>query len=123
MSTESLRNDRNRLTEVIDRLGHRHERVDRHGNGRTAAVVTSAEDRSQLQEAIHALSDPEAVAGTSGADQAYAEGHAVRASAPDPERPLPTVPSRRLPEEPEHEPGGADRLGGRPDDRSGQHHR
>jgi len=78
MSTESLRSVRDHLSEVIDRVEHHHERVVVTRNGRTAAVVISAEDLAQMEETIDVLGDAEALADIREADRAYARGEVTR---------------------------------------------
>lgn len=78
MSTESLRSVRDHLSEVIDRVEHHHERVIVTRNGRTAAVVISAEDLAQMEETLEVLGDHEALADIREADSAYARGDVLR---------------------------------------------
>lgn len=78
MSTQSLRDVRDHLSEVIDRVEHQHERVVVTRNGKPAAVILSPEDLAQLQETIDVLSDPQALADIREADAAYAGGDVVR---------------------------------------------
>ena len=78
MSTQSLRDVRDHLSEVIDRVEHQHERVVVTRNGKPAAVIMSPEDLAQMQETIDVLSDPEALADIREADAAYAKGEVVR---------------------------------------------
>ena len=80
MSTQSLRDVRDHLSEVIDRVEHQHERVVVTRNGKPAAVILSPEDLAQLQETIDMLSDPLALADIREADAAYARGDVVRGS-------------------------------------------
>lgn len=77
MSTESLRDVLDHLSEVIDRVEHHHERVVVTRNGKPA-VIMSLEDLTQLQETIDVLSDPLALADIREADASYARGHVVR---------------------------------------------
>ena len=78
MSTESLRDVRDHLSEVIDRVEHHHERVVVTRNGKPAAVIMSPEDLAQLQETIDVLSDPLTLADIRQADASYARGDVVR---------------------------------------------
>ena len=78
MTTQSLRDVRDHLSEVIDRVEHQHERVVVTRNGKPAAVILSPEDLAQLQETIDVLSDPQALADIREADAAYARGDVVR---------------------------------------------
>jgi prevent-host-death family protein len=78
MSTQSLRDVRDHLSEVIDRVEHQHDRVVVTRNGKPAAVILSPEDLAQLEETIDVLGDPQALADIREADAAYARGDVVR---------------------------------------------
>jgi antitoxin YefM len=78
MTTESLRNVRDHLSEYVDRVEHGHERIVLTRNGRAAAVLISPEDLAQLEETIDVLRDPQALADIREADVAYARGDVVR---------------------------------------------
>lgn len=78
MTTQSLRDVRDHLSEVIDRVEHQHDRVVVTRNGRPAAVILSPDDLAQLEETIDVLSDPQALADIREADAAYARGDVVR---------------------------------------------
>ncbi len=78
MSTESLRQVRDHLSEVVDRVENEHERVTVTRNGRPAAVLISPDDLAQLEETLEVLGDPEALAEIREADAAYARGDVVR---------------------------------------------
>jgi len=78
MSTQSLRDVRDHLSEVLDRVEHQHERVVVTRNGREAAVILSPEDLAQMEETIDVLSDPKALTDIREADAAYAKGDVLR---------------------------------------------
>ena len=78
MSTEPLRNVRDNLSTVLDRVAREHERVTITRNGREVAVLMSTEDLEELEETLSVLADPEALAGIRAADEAYAAGDVVR---------------------------------------------
>lgn len=52
MSTQSLRDVRDHLSEVIDRVEQQHDRVVVTRNGVPAAVILSPDDLAQLEETI-----------------------------------------------------------------------
>jgi len=81
MSIKPLREVRDHLSDVIDRVEHEHERVTVTRNGRAAAVIVSPEDLAELEETLTVLSDPEALADIREADRAYAAGDVVRGAA------------------------------------------
>ena len=78
MTTQSLRDVRGHLSEVIDRVEHQHDGVVVTRNGRPAAVILSPDDLAQLEETIDVLSDPQALADIREADAAYARGDVLR---------------------------------------------
>ena len=78
MTTQSLRDVRDHLSEVIDRVEHQHDRVVVTRNGRPAAVILSPDDLAQLEETIDVLSAPQALADIREADAAYARGDVLR---------------------------------------------
>jgi prevent-host-death family protein len=78
MSTLSLREVRDHLSEVIDRVERQHDRVVVTRNGVPAAVILSPDDLAQLEETIDVLGDPQALADIREADAAYARGDVVR---------------------------------------------
>jgi antitoxin YefM len=78
MSTQSLRDLRDHLSEVIDRVERQHDRVVVTRDGRPAAVILSPDDLAQLKETIDVLSDPRALADIREADAAYARGDVLR---------------------------------------------
>ncbi|MGL5929929.1 MAG: type II toxin-antitoxin system Phd/YefM family antitoxin [Dermatophilaceae bacterium] len=73
-----MRQVRDNLSEVVDRVEREHERVTVPRNGRAAAVILSPEDLAQLEETLSVLGDPEALADIREADAAYAAGDVVR---------------------------------------------
>jgi len=78
VSTRSLGDIRDHLSEVIDRVEHQHERVVVTRNGKPAAIILSPDDLAQLQETIDVLGDSQALADIREADAAYARGDVVR---------------------------------------------
>ncbi|MGL4175736.1 MAG: type II toxin-antitoxin system Phd/YefM family antitoxin [Dermatophilaceae bacterium] len=78
MSIEPLRQVRDHLSEVVDRVEREHERVTVTRNGRAVAVILSPEDLAQLEETLSVLGDPEALADIREADAAYTAGDVVR---------------------------------------------
>jgi len=78
MSTQSLRDVRDHLSEVIDRVEHQHDRVVVTRNGKPAAVILSPDDLAQMEETIDVLSDGQALADIREADAAYVRGDVVR---------------------------------------------
>lgn len=78
MGTESLRQVRDHLSEVVHRVEHEHERVTLTRNGRPAAVLISPDDLAQLEETLEVLGDPRALAEIREADAAYARGDVTR---------------------------------------------
>ena len=78
MTTRSLRDVRDHLSEVIDRVEQQHDRVVVTRNGRPAAVILSPDDLAQLEETIDVLGDSEALADIREADAADARGDVVR---------------------------------------------
>jgi prevent-host-death family protein len=50
-----------RLSEIVDRVESRHERVVLTRNGRPAAVIVSPDDLESLEETLEILSDPTAL--------------------------------------------------------------
>jgi antitoxin YefM len=78
MAVEPLDEVRNHLSDVIDRVELRRERVTVTRDGRAVAVILSPEDLAELEESLALLSDPQAVAGIREADAAFATGDVVR---------------------------------------------
>jgi len=78
MSVQPLREVRDHLSDVVDRVEAHHERVTITRNGRPAAVLISLEDLAALEETLSVLSDPEALADIREADLAYVRGDVVR---------------------------------------------
>jgi antitoxin YefM len=78
MRVQPLRDLRDHLSEVIDRVEHEHERVTVTRNGRPVAVILSPDDLAALEETLTVLSDPQALADIREADAAYAVGDGVR---------------------------------------------
>jgi prevent-host-death family protein len=60
-ATLPLAEVKKRLSEMIDRVEHHHERVVVTRRGRPAAVLLSPDDLESLEETLDVLSDPEAL--------------------------------------------------------------
>ena len=78
MSTETLRDARNHLGEVIDTVEREHARVTVTRSGRAAAVIISPEDLAELEESVSVLGDPETLADIRGAGAAYGTDDVAR---------------------------------------------
>ena len=78
MTTDSLRNVKDRFSEFIDRVVREHERVVVTRNGKPAAVLVSLEDLDSLEATLEVLGDSEAVRGLIEAEAAVAGGDVVR---------------------------------------------
>ncbi len=78
MTTDSLRNVRDRFSEFVDRVDREHERVVVTRNGRPAAVLISPDDLDSLEETLELLSDSDAVRDLVIAEAAIASGDVVR---------------------------------------------
>lgn len=61
MTTESLRNVKERFSEFVERVGGTHERITVTKNGRPAVVLISVEDLESLEETLAILSEPGAI--------------------------------------------------------------
>jgi prevent-host-death family protein len=51
-----------KLSEMVDRVEHTHDRITVTRNGRPAAVLISPDELASLEETLDLLSDPEALA-------------------------------------------------------------
>ena len=51
-----------KLSEMVDRVEHTHDRITVTRNGRPAAVLISPDELASLEETLDLLSDPEAMA-------------------------------------------------------------
>jgi antitoxin YefM len=78
MTTDSLRNVKDRFSEFVDRVEREHERVVVTRNGKPAAVLVSPEDLESLEATLEVLSDSDAVRGLIEAEAAVAAGDVVR---------------------------------------------
>ena len=68
-----------RLSEIVDRVEHEHDRVVLTRNGRAAAVIMSPEDLAALEDTLELLSDPKALKEISRAREDVARGKVVTA--------------------------------------------
>lgn len=78
MSTESLRNVKDRFSEFVDRVDSQHERVVVTRNGRPAAVLISPDDLDSLEETLNLLGDQQAIKELLEAEEAVAAGDIVQ---------------------------------------------
>jgi prevent-host-death family protein len=78
MSTDSLRNVKDRFSEFVDRVAREHERIVVTRNGRPAAVLISPEDLASLEETLELLGDQAAIRELVAAEAAVAAGDVVR---------------------------------------------
>jgi prevent-host-death family protein len=68
-----------RLSEIVDGVEQRHDRVVLTRNGRPAAVILSPEDLGSLEETLEILSDPRAVRDIRKAEAELDKGKSVTA--------------------------------------------
>jgi antitoxin YefM len=66
-----------RLSEIVDRVESRHERVTLTRNGRPAAVLISPDDLEALEDTLEILSDPAAMKEIEAARREIARGEVV----------------------------------------------
>jgi antitoxin YefM len=79
-TTLSLAEIKARLSEIVDGIEERHERVILTRNGKPAAILMSPDDLDALEDTLEILSDPEAVAEIMRARKDIAQGKGIRAS-------------------------------------------
>ncbi len=68
---------KSRLSEMVDRVEHTHDRIVVTRRGKNAAVLISPEELASLEDTLELLSDPEAMASIAESRSAYAEGDYV----------------------------------------------
>jgi antitoxin YefM len=78
MTTDSLRNVKDRFSDFVDRVEREHERVVVTRKGRPAAVLISPDDLDSLEETLDLLSDQTTIRELVEAHAAVAAGHVVR---------------------------------------------
>ena len=66
-----------RLSEIVDGVEQRHDRVVLTRNGRPAAVILSPEDLESLEETLDILSDPKAMREIRKAEREIDAGDAI----------------------------------------------
>ncbi len=69
-----------RLSEIVDGVEGRHDRVVLTRNGRPAAVLISPDELESLEETLELLSDPKAMRGIRKAEAAVEAGQVVTAA-------------------------------------------
>jgi antitoxin YefM len=77
MTTDSLRNVKDRFSEFVDRVEREHERIVVTRNGRPAAVLISPDDLDSLEETLELLSDRDAIRELVEAEASVAAGDVV----------------------------------------------
>lgn len=70
-----------RLSEIVDGVEKRHDRVLLTRNGRAAAVIISPDDLEALEDSLELLSDPAAMREIAEAEKELAAGEVVGADA------------------------------------------
>ena len=78
MSTDSLRNVKDRFSEFVDRVDREHARIVVTRNGRPAAVLISPDDLASLEETLELLADHDAIKELIAADAQVAAGDVIR---------------------------------------------
>jgi prevent-host-death family protein len=78
MTTDSLRNVKDRFSEFVDRVDREHERIVVTRTGRPAAVMISPDDLDSLEETLAILGDAHAVKALAEAEAAVTSGDVVR---------------------------------------------
>lgn len=78
MTTDSLRNVKDRFSEFVDRVESQHERIVVTRNGRPAVVLISPDDLDSLEETLDLLGDQVAIRELVEAQAAVASGDVVR---------------------------------------------
>ena len=76
-STLPLAEIKKRLSEIIDGVEQRHDRVVLTRHGRPAAVILSPDDLESLEETLDVLSNPEAMRELRRSEQAIREGDVI----------------------------------------------
>jgi len=69
-----------KLSEIVDRVENRHERVTLTRNGRPAAVLISPHDLDALEDTLEILSNPDAMREIEQAREEIARGETVSAN-------------------------------------------
>jgi len=77
-TTESLRQVKDHLSDIVDRVEHHHERVVVTRNGRPAAVLVSPEDLEALEQTLAVLSDKASMEQLRQAEHEVSSGEVVR---------------------------------------------
>ncbi|NOX29694.1 MAG: type II toxin-antitoxin system Phd/YefM family antitoxin [Actinobacteria bacterium] len=78
MTTDSLRNVKDRFSEFVDRVHREHERIVVTRNGRPAAVLISPDDLGSLEETLEILGDQGLVKELIEAEAAVAARDVIR---------------------------------------------
>lgn len=68
-----------KLSEMVDRVEHTHDRITLTRNGRPAAVLISPDELASLEETLDLLSDPDAITQIRDAQAGAAAGDVLTA--------------------------------------------
>lgn len=68
---------KSKLSEMVDRVEHTHDRIVVTRRGKSAAVLISPEELASLEDTLELLSDPDAMASIAESRSTYADGDYV----------------------------------------------
>ncbi len=71
---------KSKLSEMVDRVEHTHDRIVVTRHGKSVAVLISTDELASLEDTLELLSDPDAMAAIAESRAAYADGDYITAS-------------------------------------------